>query len=311
MIILLYGQNTYSSRQKLQEIVASYQKIHKSGLNLIYFEAGKSNFEEFKDSFNQVSMFDEKKLVVLSNVFSDKDFKEKLIDNLGFFLKAKDIIVLHEETKILEKDKLLKSLKSKAKVQEFSLLDGSKLKNWLKQEFTKLKTDISSEAIEKIIGFVGNDLWQMSNEIKKLVSFKNGKRISLEDVELMVRPKIESDIFKTIDAVALKNRKLALLLIHNHLEKGDNPVYLLSMINFQFRNLLIIKDLIEKQRPYYTIAKTTKLHPFVVKKSYEQALRFSFSELKKIYQQLFEVDLAVKTGKINPEAALDLFLSGI
>lgn len=311
MIILIYGQNTYSSRQKLQEIIASYQKIHKSGLNLIYFEAGKSNFEEFKDSFNQVSMFDEKKLAVLSNVFLNKDFKEKLIDNLGFFLKAKDIIVLYEETKILEKDKLLKSLKSKAKIQEFSLLDGSKLKNWLKQEFAKFKTDISPEAAEKIIGFVGNDLWQMSNEIKKLVSFKNGKRISLEDVELMVRPKIESDIFKTIDAVALKNRKLALLLIHNHLEKGDNPVYLLSMINFQFRNLLIIKDLIEKQRPYYAIAKTTKLHPFVVKKSYEQALRFSFPELKKIYQQLFEVDLAVKTGKINPEAALDLFLSGI
>jgi len=311
MIILLYGQNTYSSRQKLQEIIAGYQKIHKSGLNLIYFDAEKLKFEEFKDVFSQVSMFDEKKLVVIFNSFSDKDFKEKLFDNLSLFLRTKDIIVLHEEGKILEKDKLLKSLKTKAKVQEFPLFSGIKLKNWLKQEFAEFKTEISPEATDKIINFVGNDLWQMSNEVKKLVSFKNGKKVNAEDVELMVKPKIESDIFKTIDAIAAKNRRLALLFIHNHLEKGDNPVYLLSMVNFQFRNLLIIKELIEKQKPYYAIAKITKLHPFVVRKSYEQAVRFSFAELKKIYQQLFEADLAIKTGKMDSEAALDLFLSGI
>jgi DNA polymerase-3 subunit delta len=311
MIVLLYGQDTYSSRQKLQEIIASYKKIHKSGLNLTYFDAEKLKFEEFKDTFQQVSMFDEKKLAVLLNIFSNKDFKEKLFDNLSFFLDAKDIILLYEEDKILERDKLLKLLKKQAKAQEFPLLDGAKLRNWIKQEFAKFKTEINSEVADKIIDFAGNDLWQISNEVKKLVSFKKGKRINVEDVELLVKPKIESDIFKTIDAIAAKNRKQALLLIHNHLEKGGNPVYLLSMINFQFRNLLMVKELIEKQKPYYAIAKMTKLHPFVVRKSYQQAAGFSFAELKKIYQQLFEVDLAIKTGKMGSEAALDLFLSGI
>ncbi|OGZ18399.1 MAG: DNA polymerase III subunit delta [Candidatus Nealsonbacteria bacterium RBG_13_38_11] len=311
MIILLYGQDTYSSRQKLQEIIESYKKIHKSGLNLIYFDGERLKFEEFKDAFQQASMFDEKKLLVLSNAFSNKELKEQLLANLSIFFNAKDIILFYEEDKILERDKLLKLLKKQAKVQEFPPLEGIKLRNWIKQEFSKLKTEISLEVVDKIIDFVGNDLWQISNEVKKLASFKNGKSIKVEDVELLVKPKVESDIFKTIDMIAAKNRKQALLLIHKHLEKGDNPVYLLSMINFQFRNLLIVKELIEKQRPYYAIAKMTKLHPFVVRKSYEQAVRFSFAELKKIYQQLFEADLAIKTGKMDSEAALDLFLSGI
>ncbi|MBL7142295.1 MAG: DNA polymerase III subunit delta [Candidatus Pacebacteria bacterium] len=311
MIILLYGPNTYSSRQKLQEIIDSYKKIHKSGLSLIYFDAGNLKFEEFKDALQQTSMFDEKKMIVLSNSFSNKDFKEELLESLSFFLDTKDIILLYEEVKILERDKLLKTLEKQAKVQEFQFLEGAKLKNWIKQEFAKLKAEISPEALDKIIDFAGNDLWQISNEVKKLAAFKKGKRINVEDVELLVKPKIESDIFKTIDAIAAKNKKQALLLIHEHLEKGDNPVYLLSMINFQFRNLLMVKELIEKGMPYYAISKATKLHPFVVRKSYQQAARFSFAELKKIYQQLFEADLAIKTGKIGSEVALDLFLSGI
>jgi len=128
-------------------------------------------------------------------------------------------------------------------------------------------------------------------------------------VELMVKPKIEADIFKTIDALAQRNKKQALYLIRKHLEKGDPPLYILSMINFQFRNLLVVKDLIERQKPYYAILKITKLHPFVVRKSYEQAGKFTLPELKKIYQKIFQADLSIKTGRMEPETALDLFLT--
>jgi len=158
---------------------------------------------------------------------------------------------------------------------------------------------------------VGNDLWQITNEIKKLVNYKNGQRIEIKDVELLVKPKIETDIFKTIDFLASKNKKQALKLIHKHLEKGDHPLYLLSMINFQFRNLLTIKDLIKKSSSPYFLSKITNLHPYLVKKSYTQAQKFTLEELKKIYQKIFETDFQIKTGKIAPETALDLLIAEI
>jgi len=151
----------------------------------------------------------------------------------------------------------------------------------------------------------------MSNEIKKLASFKNNKTVRTEDIKLLVRSKIETDIFKTIDAIADKNKKQALNLLHKHLEKGDSPLYLLSMINYQFRNLLAVKDLIEKQIPYNIILKRSGLHPFVVKKSYYQSQKFTFQELKKIYQKIFKKDLDIKTGRIQPEIALDLLIAEI
>jgi DNA polymerase-3 subunit delta len=312
MIIFLYGKDTYRLNQKEKEIIQEYKKIHKSGLNLISLGGKEIAFQELKDQFQQTSMFKEKKLLLLKDIFSNKDFKEKFKKEIKKLISSEDIILIVEKGAISANDSLLKVLKKKAKWQEFKLLGGEKLKAWLEKEFGKYKTRIKPDALGKLIEFLGNDLWRLSNEVKKLVNFKGiGSEIEIGDVELLVKPKIETDIFKTIDFIAKNNKKKAFELLKEHLEKGDSPLYLLSMINFQFRNLLIIRDLIDKNIPPYLISRKTKLHPYVVKKSYPLAKKFELSELKKIYQKIFEVDLNIKTGKIEPETGLDLLIAQI
>ncbi len=95
------------------------------------------------------------------------------------------------------------------------------------------------------------------------------------------------------------------------MEKGENEIYLLTMFIRQFRNLLIIKDLLEKGISYYELPRKTGLHPFVVKKTWEQAKNFSLESLKRVYAKLLEVDLAIKKGKIEPATALDIFVMSI
>jgi len=131
--------------------------------------------------------------------------------------------------------------------------------------------------------------------------------LSGEEVAALVKPKIEADIFKTIDAIAQRNKKEAFVLIHGHLEKGDAPLYLLSMVNFQFRNILMTKDLMQKGKPLNQL----KLHPFVVKKSQQQAQKFTLEELMQIYQKIFKADFSIKTGKLKAETALDLLVAEI
>jgi DNA polymerase-3 subunit delta len=310
MIIFLYGADTFRSRQKLNEIIEHYRKIHKSGLNLRSIDLCESDFREFRDDARTISMFDEKKLVVLKNSSANSSFQEDFLENSKYFLNSEDIFVFLEE-EVPKSNRFFKFLGKKTKSQEFKILEGAHLKNWVKKEFNKYGAKIEIGALDELIKFAGNDLWNMENEIKKLASFRNGKIIKKEDVAILIKPKIETDIFETVDAISSRDKKRALELLHKHLEKGDSPLYLLSMINFQFRNLLIIKDLIEKGRPYYTFQKTTGLHPFVIRKSYDQARRFSFAELEKIYRKIFQVDLNIKTGRLDPQAALDLFIAEI
>ena len=95
------------------------------------------------------------------------------------------------------------------------------------------------------------------------------------------------------------------------MDGGYAPLYLLSMIAYQFKNILILKELQELQTPYGLIAKKSGLHPFVIQNTNKLCNQFSMSELKKIYWNIFQTDLDIKIGKIEPELAIDLLLSAI
>jgi len=308
MIYFIYGEDSYRAKRKLEEIILGYKKVHKSGLNLIYIDAGESSFKDFYGNLKINSMFAEKKLIILKNVSSNDKFQEEFLKSIENIEGLKDIVVIYEDCPADQRTKFFKALQKHAKCQEFGSLQPAMLKKWVAEEFGKSGAKINPEALDLLISFVRNDLWRMSNEIKKLANYKIGSVIKKEDVELLVKPNIESDIFKTIDAIALKNKKQALGLLHKHLDNGEFPLYLLSMITYQFRNLLIIKDLIEKRISYQAIAKKSGLHPFVVQKTYYACNQFSFEQLKKIYQKIFQIDLDIKTGKIESETALDLLL---
>ncbi len=314
MIIFLYGENNFSSRRKLKEIVKRYKTLHPKNLNLqiFDFQPGKGNqrvsFEDFRSQFQTKSIFAAKKFFVLKNVFLNPQVKTKLLKEKEILLKSQDIILFFENQNPSAKDSFFIFLKKNAKTQKFELLKGKKLENWVEKEFSQAQVKIESQAKDLLIEFAGNNLWRLANEIKKLVNYKKGvKRVGPEDVKILVRPELEINIFKTIDFIASKKKEQALFLLRQHLEKGDSPLYLLSMITFQFRNLLIIKEKIITGGSIWKL----KWHPFLIKKTFRLSQKFTLEELKKIYQEIFQIDLGIKTGRIAPELALDLFIARI
>jgi DNA polymerase-3 subunit delta len=311
MIIFLYGEDSYRSGQKLTDIIEGYKKVHKSGLNLIYINAKEKDFDDFYANFKINSMFAEKKLIVLKNIFNNTKFQEALLDNIDNLEKTDDIVVIYENEKADKRTKLFKKLEKISKCQEFNFLQPIVLRRWIVNEFEKNNSKIDNPALELLIEFVRSDLWQMANEINKLSNYRKGDIVKKNDVELLVKPNIENDIFKTIDALAERNKKKALLLLHKHLDNGDNALYLLSMFAYQFRNLIIVKDLSDKSLPYQVIVKKSGLHPFVAQKTYYMANQFKIDELKKIYKKIFQTDADIKTGKIEPETSIDLLLSSV
>jgi DNA polymerase-3 subunit delta len=169
---------------------------------------------------------------------------------------------------------------------------------------------ISQPALDKLILYTGADTDVLDKEIQKLVNFSAGKMIAEKDVEELVKADLDNNIFATIDALGRNDKKLALQLLHRHLEKGDDPFYIFSMFVYQFRNLLKVADFKEKGiLDERQISQMAKLHPYVVKKSLAQVRNLSFQKLKKIYQKLGEIDFQAKTGKIDIKLALDKFVA--
>jgi DNA polymerase-3 subunit delta len=308
MIYLIFGKDTFRAKRKLKEIVEKYQKIHKSGLNLKILDLKEKNFEDFEREFNFSSMFSERKLLILKNASQNNDFQEKFLKKIEKFEKSREIIFFFEEND-LERNLFFERIKKQGRFQEFKPLDDRNLKIWLRKEFKSYGVKIEEKAIDRLVFLVGNDLWQMTEEIKKLVAFKKGEDIKEKDVEVLISSSVNLDIFKTIDAISTKNKKAAFKFLHQYLKKGEKPGVLFFFVKNQFRNLIQTKDLVEKGESIYRIKNKMGLHPFVFEKIIKISQKFTTEELKKTYQKIFNFDSAIKTGKIEPDLALDLFLA--
>jgi len=53
------------------------------------------------------------------------------------------------------------------------------------------------------------------------------------------------------------------------------------------------------------------LKPYPTRKCWYASIGFSLSQLKKIYQKIFEADLNIKTGKISPEQGIKMLIAQI
>jgi DNA polymerase-3 subunit delta len=118
-------------------------------------------------------------------------------------------------------------------------------------------------------------------------------------------------IFDMVDALGRRDGRAAAQTLHRLLDAGDHPLALLGMIVRQFRLLIQVEELKTGGATPQDIAQTLKIHPFPARKLYNQVTNFTAMQLEKVYRYLLDTDVAIKTGKIEAEVALDLLVAGL
>lgn len=309
MLYFLYGPDNFRSLEKLNQIKSAFKAKNKNNFNLSEFSSVNDfSFNDFKASLRMNSLFAGKRLVIIRDFLTNAliHIQEKIIDFLqnNDIAKNKEAIVIFYESEAVDKrKKSFKFLTNNAISQEFKVLQGADLRAWIGDRIK------NNHVIEKLAVSSGNDLWALNNDIKKLKAYSGENQIIQEkDIDLLVKPKIESNIFNLIEALSKNNKKIALWLLYKQLEIGDNELYILTMIIYQFRLLLQIKSLLEQNIPQYVLAKKTGLHPFVVRQNINQAREFSLNSLKNIYNNLLYLDKKIKFGIIEPRLGLERFV---
>ncbi len=323
MIIFLYGEDTYRSSQKLTQIKAKFLKeVDSSGVNLTTLDGAKLKFEEFNQEVKASPFLARKRMIIIRNLISENKSKEiqkevaELLKQTEQNAKDENILVFWESTshsKSKGKSALWARLAKEKFAEEFEPLRPAQLNAWVKKEVEKQVGKIDSQAIAFLAATVGNDLWQMANEITKLINYCQAKPITITDIENLVKAKFDDNIFNLVDALGNNNKKLALKLMSDQFNLEEDEIYLLAMFIRQFRILLEIKDLLN-EHPRMTkdlIAKELGIHPFVVQKALWQVKNFTMDKLKQIYQLLLELDFKLKTSQSKPKVLFDLFIAQI
>ena len=269
--------------------MSGYQKKYPGSLNLFSFDLSDNEQKgRFEDSLKTTSLFKEAKLIVAKNFFASPT--EYDLD------KNKEITVMilepssQKELEKTNKQLFKRLISTSATVRNFEYLEGAKLMNWVRSEFSSLNCSIDTASARTLIGLTGNESWQLANEIQKLANYRSrpegrGPSIALQsgqksaitskDIGTLVSGRTELNIFDFVDAIVSKNKAKSYELLYRELKNGRDPHYLLAMMAYGFRS---------------------------------RANRFSLEELRSAFGKLLAMDTLAKNGAINLTDALFEFV---
>ncbi len=222
-----------------------------------------------------------------------------------------EAVVIFVETDLPKKSSSWQPYLRNWQVEAYPPLTFTETKDWLQQQATLAGVQLNGPVIQKLTADFGNDLWRLSNELAKLAVFSPQQTIDLSTLSVLVVPTLPDNIFQAIDALASKNLALANRLVNTQLAVGNSETELLTMMAYQFRNIALIKNLIESKIPPDQLATKTGLHPYAVKKSLVFVRSFSWGQLQRIFYLLQKIDTAIKQGQTPPKAGLDILIAQI
>jgi len=327
MFYILHGDDEFSRSETLADLKRKLGDPTWLDLNTTVLEGRKLTLDELQHACDAIPFFGDRRLVIVEGLLARLDprgdeavdqnepntLADQLIDYLGRLPESTRLVFL--ESRALSKSNPVlkyagKQGKDQAYVREFAPLKKHEISGWIQKRVKSKAGAIQPTAVAQLEAYLGNDLRLLDQEIEKLLTYTGGERAITEiDVRQMVNSVREASVFEMVDAIAARDRRRALNLLHELLDDGQAPLFLLTMIVRQFRILMQLRELSAQGEGPEAIRARLGLHPFVVEKGLRQARHFSLAQLDVIYDALLATDTAIKTGQSDPILALDLLMA--
>lgn len=304
MIYLLYGTKDFQIKEEIKKLSKNIDNM-----NITQYDLNNDALEIALEDAKTISLFSNQKVVIIdnANMFTGSTSKDsELIENyLNNYNDNTILILIVHNEKIDTRKKINKLIKKVGQVKEFNEdLNCTSLVKKLLKDY-----NIEDKTIKLFIDRVGNNPLIIQNEINKIKIYKNeDKNITSEDILNLTIKLIEIDIFKLIDYIVQKNKEKALELYYEMLKMNEEPLKIVVILANQFRIMYQAKELIKKGYSEKDIASILKIHPYRVKLAIQNSRNYKSETLLKYLNDLADIDIGIKTGKLNKDLALELFI---
>lgn len=311
-IYLFYGEEDFLINNEINEI----QKSHQSSGQVIKYDLNETNIGTLLEDASMISLFDEGKIIIgynahfLSGVVKRETISHN-IDRLSSYIdnpNVNTIVVLTVPSDKLDKRKtIVKKMMEKTTVKEFNKLAPYAMITFAKNIFTKNNYHINSESLNMLIERSGSNLYLLNNECEKLMMYKmDDKKIDETCIEEMVVKYDFDNGFALTDAVIKKDINTSLYLYHELLKRNEEPIKIIVLLANQFRLIFQVKRLHGKGFSDSQIATDLGVHPYRVQLA--NGVKLNEKELLRYLELLADLDENIKTGQINKDVGLELFL---
>ena len=329
MFYIIYGDDNYRCHQALTEIKAGLGTADMVSMNTSTLDGRKLTVRELSDVCNVVPFMALNRLIIVEGLLKrfqagekqtrsganngngDQPLKEW--QNVTGFIKTMPstttLVLFEADIDSRASNPLLKALSPAAdRVFQLNEIKGKELVSWIKEYMIKNGGKISTGAVNLLADYIGGDLWLLTGELNKLMTYCGGREINDKDVREISSFAREDNIFALVDSVLDGRVKEAQTMLHRMLRYGVAPQQILAMIERQLSIILQVKEL-SNEMPQQEIKQKLGLHPkYPLDKTIKQARNFSIQRLRNAFHCLLDTDVAIKTGKYEDDLSLDLMV---
>lgn len=303
---LLYGEDKALVNKKLNEQLDDL-KIRKE--NIIKYNLEEVNFDDIIKEACMVSLFSGSKAIIvdittaLDNKNLDFSVFEKYLDNYN---EKSYLFFVSYTPRVDTRKKIVKLLQSKGKVLELKK-DDKYLYNYVLDSLNK--DNYKMEDINYFLNKTGSNIDNITSELDKLkLNSLSSKLIKNEDIDFLIEANFEEEIFALGNAVINNDKNKSLALYHDFINKGYEPVYIISLLGNQFRFLFQVKRLLNKNKTLEEIASILEANFYRVKYASRDCYNYYEEDLLHYLKKLADLDKNIKLGHIDKNLGLELFL---
>ena len=321
MIHLVYS-NQSSEIKKVVKGIAKQSLPERDDMNFVRYDGNNTLIQEIIDDANYVPLGYDKKVVAVDNCYflmkpkprnkieTDQDYKA-LISYIKNPNPDCDLILTVPTAEVDKNSELFKLIEANAKV---TFMGDPTLKEW-NDYVRKIVNDsieknpgskMDSDALMELIDRTAGDIPLLKNSIIKL--FLYTKHVRYEDVLLLVTRPLEDNTFQLFNYLLDGENEKAIGLFRDLQVSNVEPVTLISMLGNQFRLLNQVVFLSKKSMTNDEIANELKIKPIRVQILKKKTFNMSEKAIHKTLDDLFDLDLQIKSGLVDRFYAFELFL---
>ena len=305
-VYLLYGEEAYLKKQYKDKLVKALV-AEGDNMNFSAYEGKNINPKEIIDLAETLPFFADRRVILIEN----SGFCKNACDDLAEYMaeSAESTCFIFVEEEVDKRSKLYRAITKAGKAVEFGEQNEELLVRWIVGRLKRENKNITRDVLQLFMNKTGSDMGNIDRELEKLICYTMGRNVvTAEDVEAVTTEQITNKIFDMVNAIADHEQGKALDLYYDLLTLKEPPMRILFLISRQFQILLNIKDMSGKGFDQGTIASKVGIPPFAVRRNQAQAKGFTMEQLKAAIVDGVELEEAVKTGRMDDQMAVELFI---
>lgn len=175
------------------------------------------------------------------------------------------------------------------------------LPNWIQSYVSSHGYHISTSHAKALVGNVGEDLFDVANELDKILIYHDDSEPSIteDDIVSVVYQHADMDRFDIVEAFfeGRSKKALRMMAIHYHHAASDPTIPLVSTFLYQTRQLIYLRSSRDHHRSKSEIRSSMGKPPFIMDKLESQVKDWSLDELNDIHDHLIDIDRRIKRGE--------------